>query len=67
MKKLPCSGPGCAEVRIHHERPAEPRGIITVEVPDDYEGQAFCSIACFSYFAAAKSEDKITSEDLASS
>lgn len=39
-------GYGCAERRIHHERPDTPRGPQYVEVPDDYEGPAFCSITC---------------------
>lgn len=45
-KKVPCSGPGCANQRIHWCRPDEPRGIRYIEVDEDYEGQAFCSLTC---------------------
>lgn len=45
--KIPCSGPGCAERRIHWEEPNTPRGVQYVEVPDGFEGsKAYCSITC---------------------
>lgn len=50
MKKVPCNGPGCETRRIHYESPETPRGIVLVEVPDEYEGNAFCSIECYSYY-----------------
>jgi hypothetical protein len=50
MKYLPCAGPGCASRRLHYEKPDTPRGSQWVEVPDEYEGNAFCSIECWSYF-----------------
>lgn len=46
MKKVPCSYEGCKHYRIHHERPHEARGVVWVEVPDDHEGKAYCSITC---------------------
>ena len=46
MKKIPCSGPVCDQRRIHHEEPDVMRPRQTVEVPDDYEGKAFCSYTC---------------------
>ena len=53
MKKLPCSGSGCSNRRKHYES-MDPRGIIYVEVPDEYEGKAFCSIECRVYYNAAQ-------------
>jgi len=58
MKKVPCSGPGCEKRRIHYERPDTPRGTVLVEVPDTYEGNAFCSIECYNYY---KTENATTS------
>jgi hypothetical protein len=52
MKQVPCAGPGCADRRVHFERPDTPRGIQMVEVPDDHEGLAFCSITCSLYWKA---------------
>lgn len=46
MKKVPCSGPACKERRIHWERPDMLRGTVLVEVPDDFKGDAWCSITC---------------------
>lgn len=44
--KIPCSGPGCSERRIHWCEPNTPRGIQLVEVPEDYTGKAYCSMTC---------------------
>ena len=46
MKKLPCSSPDCKYRRKHWCSPDEDRGIIYVEVADDYEGPAYCSLTC---------------------
>jgi hypothetical protein len=46
VRQVPCSGPGCANRRIHYERQDEPRGTQYVEVADDYEGPAYCSLTC---------------------
>lgn len=46
MKKVPCSYHKCGEYRVHYERPDEQRGQQMVEVPDNHEGKAYCSIAC---------------------
>jgi len=55
MRKLPCNGPGCSERRIHHENPNTSRGIIMLEVPDDYLGtKAYCSLECAMYDGALK-------------
>ena len=53
MKKVPCTGPGCANKRRHYETD-EPRGIIYIEVPDAYNGPAFCSIECMLYYDNTK-------------
>jgi hypothetical protein len=49
MKKIPCSYDGCSNRRIHHERPDEMRPHRMIEVPDDFEGNAYCSIECQMY------------------
>ena len=51
MKKVPCNSGHCKDYRAHHERQDEPRGIVLVEVPDDYEykygeKEAYCSLTC---------------------
>lgn len=57
-KKIPCAGPGCANRRVHHERPDEPRGVQMVEVPESYDGNAtvYCSIECWLYHQAKVNE-----------
>lgn len=45
-KKVPCHYINCKHRRVHFEHPEEPRGIQLVEVPDDFSGQAFCSLTC---------------------
>ena len=45
MKKVPCSGPDCALRRVHYESDV-PRGVRYVEVREDYNGKAYCSITC---------------------
>ena len=49
-KKIKCSGPGCENKRVHHERPDTPRGPQYLDVPEDYYGKAFCSIECQMYW-----------------
>lgn len=49
MKLVPCSYIGCKYRRPHWERPDETREHQMVEVPDDYEGEAFCSNECAVY------------------
>ena len=46
MKKVPCSYPKCGEYRVHYERPDEPRGTQMIDVPDDFDRKAYCSISC---------------------
>ena len=48
MKNIPCSGPGCEQVAANYETD-RPRGVILIEVPDDYQGKAYCSIECRAY------------------
>ncbi len=45
-KKQQCAGPGCGDRRIHHESPDVPRGPQFCEVPDDFAGDAYCSLSC---------------------
>lgn len=59
MKHTPCSGPYCAERRIHYERQDTPRGVQMVEVPDDYAGRAFCSITCAMLAGALRADGKV--------
>jgi len=56
FKIVECSGPRCANRRIHHERPDTPRGIQHVEVPQDHEAPAFCSIECMMYYQGVQRE-----------
>ena len=46
MKKIKCSGPDCENRRRHWCEPDTPRGPQYVEVQDDYEGKAYCSLTC---------------------
>lgn len=46
MKKVPCCGPGCADHRVHWCAPDTPRGVQLVEVADDWNRPAFCSMTC---------------------
>jgi len=48
MKQIPCSGPGCSKVFTNHETDL-PRGVKLIEVPDEYQGKAYCSIECKVY------------------
>jgi hypothetical protein len=61
MKKVPCSGPGCSDRRRHYESD-EPRGTIYVEVPDEYDGPAFCSIECWNYSKHELQKDRELNE-----
>ena len=45
-KRVVCAYEGCKLRRVHHERPDEPRGPQSVEVPWNYEGNAYCSMTC---------------------
>jgi len=58
FKLIDCSGPHCAERRIHHERPDTPRGIQSVRVPQNYVGPAFCSIECRMYWQGQQRMEK---------
>jgi len=44
--KVYCSNPKCWSRRVHHERQDTPRGQQIIEVLEDHEGCAFCSITC---------------------
>lgn len=46
MKKIPCGNPGCNQRRIHWEYQDIMRPHQMIEVADDYNGKAFCSITC---------------------
>lgn len=58
MKQIECSGPYCPQRRIHYEDPFTPRGPQFIEVPDDYEGKAYCSIECAMYDGCFKKDPK---------
>jgi len=49
LKKVKCSYPNCYERRIHFQKPFTNRPHQTVDVPEDYEGNAYCSIECMMY------------------
>jgi len=49
-----CSGPGCEEKRSNWSNPDVSRGIQVIEVPEGYEGPAFCSVECSMYYKAAQ-------------
>ncbi len=59
-KLVDCSGPRCADQRIHHERPDTPRGIQRVKVPQGHAGPAFCSVECSMYW---KGQKKVEEEE----
>ena len=46
MKKIPCGNPSCDQRRIHYEMQDRMRPHQEIEVADDYNGKAFCSITC---------------------
>lgn len=46
MKKVPCANKDCSERRLHWCYPDKNRPHQMVEVPDDYEGKAYCSLTC---------------------
>ena len=46
MKKIPCSYEGCSNRRVHYTLQDETRDRKLVEVEDDYQGDAFCSLTC---------------------
>jgi len=48
-KKVPCSYKGCSDRRPHYERPHEKRLHRMIEVPEDFSGDAYCSIECQVY------------------
>ena len=46
MKKVPCPYKGCYQRRPHYTLQDEERGTQMVEVSDDFEGDAYCSLTC---------------------
>lgn len=46
MKKVPCTYSKCGLRRVHYTKPDIQRGAQYIEVPEDFQGQAFCSITC---------------------
>lgn len=46
MKKIPCSYRGCGQTRSHFTSQDDFRLHQMVEVPDDFEGDCFCSLTC---------------------
>ena len=46
MKKIPCSYKHCDQRRIHFTIQDENRPRQMVEVDDDFEGDAYCSLTC---------------------
>lgn len=63
MKTLPCDGPRCATVRIHHERPDTDRGIQMCEVRSNHTGPVFCSLNCYFYWKGCEAEKKEKEND----
>lgn len=49
MKLVPCSYKGCSCRRPHHESLSDTRLHQMVEVRDDFEGKAYCSLECQAY------------------
>ena len=58
MKKVLCSNPSCAGRRAHYERPEVNRRHQMVEVPETFEGRAFCSIECRVYYEGYQRANK---------
>lgn len=57
MKKIHCGNKNCRQRRIHFAEQEINRNHQLVEVEDDYEGKAFCSLTCAmlaGYFSATK-------------
>lgn len=48
-KMVPCGNPSCNERRINWDRQDEMRSHQMCEVPEDYNGKAFCSFTCACY------------------
>ena len=48
MKQIPCSYKNCSERRIHHERQDISRGLQLIDVSEEFNGKAYCSIMCAS-------------------
>lgn len=46
MKKIPCSYRHCDQRRLHFAIQDENRPRQMVEVDDDFEGDAYCSLTC---------------------
>ena len=46
MKVIPCSYKNCGNRRAHFAIPDEDRGVQMIEVDEDYEGNAYCSLTC---------------------
>ena len=46
MKTIPCSYKDCDQRRVHFSIPDETRSHRMVEVKDDHEGDAYCSLTC---------------------
>jgi hypothetical protein len=61
-KKVPCSSPSCSSRRIHHGRPDEPRGTVWLDVPEGFEGHAYCSVECYLYGKTENDATKKLSE-----
>lgn len=60
---MKCAYPGCSTRRLHHESPHQQRPHQLVEVPDGYQGTAYCSIECLSYNNATYSEKDLEDQD----
>jgi hypothetical protein len=46
MKKVQCDYKECSHYRKHWCDPQKERGVQIVEVPDDFQGKAYCSMTC---------------------
>lgn len=46
MKKIPCSYKHCDQRRLHFAIQDENRSRQMVEIADDHEGDAYCSLTC---------------------
>lgn len=57
MKTVPCSAPSACKTRTVRGDDGEVECVgvrRAVEVPDDFEGQAFCSLECAAYAGVLK-------------
>jgi len=61
MKKVQCSYPGCSNRRSHYQDLKMTRPHRWLEVPNDHEGYAYCSLECQAYHKAELKQKKTSS------